>query len=148
MPEDLVKASKEAVDLIKQWEGCSLDSYQDAKGKWAVGYGQNGQHIGPGMRILQSEADQWLANHVAELQEQMTKLITVPITQKQFDALVSLVYNIGIGAFANSTLLKKLNTQHYDAAGMEILRWTHSHGVELEGLVRRRSAEYRLYQEG
>lgn len=140
-----MKASNAAIDLIKRYEGCELEAYLDSHGKWAVGYGQTGKHITPGLRILQSEADQWLKNHVAQLQDDITELVSVPLTQQQFDALVSLVYNIGIGAFARSTLLKKLNQQHYDEAASQLLRWDHSQGVQLPGLANRRAAEYRLF---
>lgn len=140
-----MKATKRCIDLIKQFEGKRLTSYQDAKGKWAIGYGQTGKHIGPGLVITDAEAEAMLKNHVEDLQEKVWDLIKVKLTQEQFDALVCLAYNIGIGAFSTSTLLKELNQKNFMAAGDEILRWTHSQGVELPGLIARRRAEYHLF---
>lgn len=139
-----MKASNAAVKLIKQFEGLRLHSYEDGSG-WSVGYGQSGQHIGPGLKITEFEAEQMLKNHIAGLQEEMSELITSKITQNQFDALVSLVYNIGINAFKRSTLLKRLNEDRHSEAGLELLRWNHIRGVESEGLTNRRREEYRLF---
>jgi lysozyme len=140
-----VKATKRCMDLIKQYEGKELKSYQDAKGKWAIGYGQTGKHIGPGLVITDKEAEDMLRNHVESLQEHVWDLIKVKLTQEQFDALVCFAYNVGIGAFSTSTLLKELNQGHFITAGTELLRWTHSQGVELPGLIARRRAEYELF---
>lgn len=141
-----MKASKQAVDLIKRHESLQLDAYQCDGDKWTIGYGQTGAHIGPGLKITPFEAEEWLKNHISTLQDDITKLVKVKITQPQFDALVSLVYNIGITAFRHSTLLKKLNNNDVDGAAQEILRWEHSNGVKLEGLSRRRREEYHLFR--
>ncbi len=138
-------ASYKAIDLIKRFEGCKLDSYQDPKGIWTIGYGQTGPNIGPGLKITTKEAEDLLVNHLARLQEQLSHLVTAPLKQNQFDALTSLVYNIGITKFSYSTLLKKLNRKEYDSAAAEILRWDHIDGVESPGLLVRRSAEYSLF---
>ena len=73
------------------------------------------------------------------------RLVKVPLTQNQFDALVSFVFNIGDGAFAASTLLRYLNKGRYQEAAVEFMRWIHAGGKRLDGLIRRRRAEQELF---
>lgn len=141
-----MKATGNAISLIKQFEGKELRSYQDAKGKWAIGYGQTGRHIGPGLVITDKEAEDMLKAHVARLEDDISDLVNVPLKQEQFDALVSFVYNVGIGAFSTSTLLRLLNQGHKDMAADELLKWVHADGQELAGLRSRRFAEYQLFR--
>lgn len=140
-----MKASSTALNHIKKYEGCQMESYEDSNGRWAVGYGQTGPQITKGLRITQLEADAFLRNHVERVQEDISRLVKVKLTQNQFDALVGLVYNIGLGAFSSSTLLKKINGDKMEEAAQEILKWTHSQGKELPGLKNRRQDEYYLF---
>lgn len=139
------RPSGQAVTLIKGFEGLKLDSYQDIGGVWTIGYGETGQHIGPGLKITAVEAENWLLRRVERLGERILSLVTEDITQNQLDALVSLVYNIGEGAFAHSTLLKRMNQGLPAEAAQEIMKWDHVKGKQIDGLTRRRLAEYRLF---
>lgn len=140
-----MKATGRSISIIKSFEGCKLESYQDAGGVWTIGWGQTGRNIGPGLRITQLEADQFLQNHVGEVERQISSLVSAPLSQNQFDALVSFVYNVGAGAFASSTLLKKLNRQDYSGAASELLRWNKDDGKLSHGLVNRRFEEHRMF---
>ena len=140
------RPSGEAVALIKRWEGCKLTSYQDVGGVWTVGYGTTGPNIGPGVTITQVEADYLLTNRLNACGEGINRLTSADLTQRQFDALCCLVYNIGLGAFERSTLLSYLNTNQIPEARAEILKWDHVHGVEVKGLYARRLDEWRLFQ--
>lgn len=141
-----MKPSHEAYAMIKLYEGKRLESYLDAAGVWTIGYGQTGQHIGPGLRITDHEAEQWLKNHVEGTAEDIRDLVKVKLTQSQFDALVSLVYNIGIGAFSTSTMLRLINNNQMREAAGQFERWVYAGGKELPGLVSRRAAEERLFR--
>lgn len=141
-----MKASYKCEDLVKQFEGKKLESYMDSKGKWAIGYGQTGRHIGPGLRITDHEAEIMLKNALQDLQEKVTDLINVQLNQSQFDALVCFTYNVGIGAFSTSTLLKELNKGNFDEAANQLLRWSNSEGSFSRGLHNRRLAEYQLFK--
>jgi lysozyme len=91
--------------------------------------------------LSQEEAEQMLESELIEYEGYVTKYVTVPLTQNQFDALVVWVYNLGPTNFRKSTLLKKLNSGDYTAAGQEITRWNKAGGKVLNGLVKRRKAE-------
>lgn len=82
---------------------------------------------------------------VESFADQVNKLISVPVTSNQFSALVSLAYNIGVGAFARSTLLKLLNQKLYDQSADQFMVWSRAGGRTLEGLRRRRSRERQLF---
>jgi lysozyme len=141
-----VLASGIARDTIKMFEGCKLKSYKDQAGIWTLGYGETGPHIGPGLTITEAEAENWLNNRLQWTSQEINTLVKVPLSQNQFDALVSLVYNIGVGAFQHSTLLKYINTDHLDKAADEFLKWDHVGGVEDLGLLRRRKEERFLFK--
>tara|TARA_Y100000758_G_scaffold286669_1_gene237563 strand:- start:347 stop:832 length:486 start_codon:yes stop_codon:yes gene_type:complete len=133
-------------DLLKFFEGCELVAYQDSVGVWTIGYGHT-KGVYDGMTITQEEAEQMLEHELIEYEGYIDKYVTVPLTQNQFDALVVWVYNLGPTNFKNSTLLKELNAGNYTAAGTEITRWNKAGGKVLTGLVRRREAEARLFNE-
>jgi lysozyme len=138
---ELVKASPTAVGLIKKYEGFRAKAYMDSNG-WAVGYGQTGPNITKDSVVTEPEAVKLLANHIASIQDRMADMIKVPITQNQFDALVSFTYNVGLGKFKSSTLLKLLNQGKHQEAADQLLRWTNK---GLKGLVRRRTEERELF---
>ena len=100
-----------------------------------------------GQKISQKRAEIFLREDIKKFENGVKKAVSVPLTQNQFDALVSFCYNCGLGAFKNSTLRKKLNAKDYAGAAKEILRWNKSNGVVLEGLKRRRNAEKALFEE-
>ena len=133
--------------LIKRFEGLRLNSYQDSVGVWTIGYGHT-QNVVKGMTISEAEAENFLRSDSASAVNAVRKLVTVPLDQNQFDALVSFVFNLGAGALAGSTLLRKLNAGSYDDAAGEFGKWVHAGGKVLPGLVKRREAERQLFKMG
>jgi GH24 family phage-related lysozyme (muramidase) len=152
-----MKISNNCLNLIKKFEGYhdelpngNCTAYLDPVGIPTIGYGttiySNGIKVKIGDILTKQQAEQELLHHVKKYSDYVKKVVKVPLNQNQFDALISFVYNIGTGAFSNSTLLKKLNAKDYKGAGNEILRWTKGNGgVTLAGLVRRRQAEFNLF---
>jgi lysozyme len=140
-----VKASERCLNLIKEYEGCMLKAYLCPALVWTIGYGQTGKDIVEGLVWTQEQADNALASTVTKFTDGVTSLLKVPVTQNQFDALVSFAYNVGLGSLAKSTLLKLLNSGDYSAASKEFSRWNKAGGVVLEGLKRRREAERQLF---
>ena len=138
--------SAEGTALIKKFEGCELTSYQDSVGVWTIGYGHT-KGVYAGMSITQEEAEQMLLIELEEYEGYIEKYVVVPLTQNQFDALVVWVYNLGPTNLRRSTLLKELNSGNYTAAGKEITKWNKAGGKVLAGLVRRREAEAKLFNE-
>jgi len=143
-----MKISQRGIDLIKSFEGCRLEAYKCPAGIWTIGYGATGPSIKEGMKWTQEQAEAALLKHVAEFESAVNSMVTVPITQAQFDALVSFVYNIGPNAFRKSTLLDLLNDGDYSGAAQQFARWI-SKGTPAEpGLRRRREAERQLFAGG
>ena len=142
----LMKLGEKGTEILKYFEGCKLTAYQDSVGVWTIGYGHT-KGVYAGMTITQEEAEQMLLTELEEYEGYVEKYVTVPLTQNQFDALVVWVYNLGPTNFRNSTLLKELNSGNYTAAGKEITRWNKAGGKVLAGLVRRREAEAKLFNE-
>jgi len=140
-----------ALNTIQQFEGLKLTAYQDSVGIWTIGFGNifnldTGKPIKKGDVITQETADRWLKIEVDELQEKMRKVINVALTDNQWTALTSLVYNIGFGAFKRSTLLRLLNAgAAKEEVAKQFLRWNRAGGKEIKGLTNRRQAEYNLF---
>lgn len=142
-----MKTSQAGIDLIKQHEGLRLEAYPDpASGAepWTIGYGHT-KGVMPGQRITQEQAEQFLRDDLWWAEDAVNGSVTVNITQAQFDALVSLIFNIGATAFKKSTLLRKLNDFDYEGAADEFLKWVKAAGKEMPGLVNRRKAERALF---
>lgn len=133
------------VSLIKSFEGCKLTSYKCPAGVWTVGYGHTGQFVKPGLSITQSEADELLLHDLDVFEAGVENAVGVELNDNQFSALVSFAYNVGIGNFRRSTLLKKLNKGDYAGAAEQFERWNRGGGKVLRGLVRRRKAEKELF---
>ena len=142
----LMKLGEKGTEILKYFEGCKLTAYQDSVGVWTIGYGHT-KGVYDGMTITQDQAEQMLLSELEEYEGYIKDMVTVPLTQNQFDALVVWVYNLGPTNFRNSTLLKELNSGNYTAAGKEITRWNKAGGKVLAGLVRRREAEAKLFNE-
>ena len=138
------RISQTGIDLIKRWEGCRTNSYLCPAGVWTVGYGHT-KTAKPNQIISHLEAEELLQSDLRWFEEAVGKYVTVPINQNQFDALVSFTFNVGIGAFKNSTLLRLLNQKKYLAAANEFHRWTNANGRKLPGLINRRKQEYALF---
>ncbi|MDU7405652.1 MAG: lysozyme [Citrobacter portucalensis] len=142
-----MKLSQTGIDLIKQFEGYSSRAYPDpATGgePWTIGYGTT-KGIKPGMVINAEQAEKMLRDDVVKFETGVTKLLTAPTSQQQFDAMVSLAYNIGLGNFGKSTLLRKHNEKCYSCAANQFPVWNRAAGKVMNGLTRRRNAERALY---
>jgi lysozyme len=142
----LMKLGEKGTEILKYFEGCKLTAYQDSVGVWTIGYGHT-KGVYDGMTITQDEAEQMLLTELEEYEGYIESMVTVPLTQNQFDALVVWIYNLGPTNFRNSTLLKELNAGNYNAAGQEITRWNKAGGKVLAGLVKRREAEAELFND-
>ena len=146
---DYSSISNSGINLIKQFEGLRLTSYQDSVGIWTIGYGTtriNGSPVTPGMTITQAQADQYLMDHInTNVAPTIKSKVKALVTQSMFDAMCCFTYNVGNGAFSKSTLLSELNLSKYiDAAG-HFLDWNKAGGQVLAGLTKRRTAEKDLF---
>lgn len=137
-----MKATDNCIQLIKRFEGLYLNAYFCPAGVLTIGYGHT-RGVKPGDEINELQAEIYLREDVEACEIQLNYL-TLPINQHQFDALCSFIFNLGIGNFMQSTLLKKLKAGDKTAAD-EILRWDKSGGKVLPGLTARRKAEYDLF---
>ena len=140
-----MKISNTGLDLIKSFEGLSLKSYICPAGVYTIGFGHTGAEVTPNQIISLEEADNLLRKDVNRFETGINSLVTVDLNQSQFDSLVSLSFNIGLGAFKSSTLLRVLNAGQYIEAASQFLRWNKGGGRVLPGLVRRREAESQLF---
>jgi len=138
--------SDQGLALTEQFEGLQLTAYQDPVGVWTIGYGHTGADVQPGLTITQEQASDLLLQDVAGAVAAVNRLVTIPLTQNQFDALVDFTFNVGQGNLASSTLLRELNSGNTEGAAAQFLVWVYAKGVELPGLVTRRQAEAALFQ--
>ena len=135
---------QKGINLIKHFEGCELNAYKCPAGVWTIGYGHI-KGVSEGMSITQEQAEQMLLDELKEYENYINELVTVNLSQNQFDALVSWVYNLGPANLKSSTLLKVLNSGDYVGVPDQIERWNKAGGKVLEGLIRRRQAESSLF---
>ena len=139
-----MQISQAGIDLIKTFEGCSLVAYPDEGDVWTIGYGHT-EGVYEGMTITMAQAEQFLADDLVQYGGYVTHYVTVPLTQNQFDALVSFTYNLGPGTLHHSDLLSFLNAGQYSRAGDAFLEYDHVGGVVEPGLAARREAERKLF---
>jgi lysozyme len=142
--------NKATLDLVKEFEGLRLKAYKDAVGVWTIGYGTTaaaGLGIVPkaGMVITEAEAEGYLIKGLEKFAASIRPKITAPINDNEFGAFLSLAYNIGPGAFAKSSALKKFNAGDKAGAANAILLWNKAGGKVLAGLTRRRGRERELF---
>lgn len=139
-----MKASVDAYELIKQFEGLRLEAYLCPAGIWTIGYGHT-SGVSPNSFITIQEADEYLHRDVATIEMQLNKL-NLSLRQCQWDAIVSFVFNVGIGNFKASTLLAKIRINPDDNSIIdEFLRWVYANGKVIRGLQKRRLTEMKLY---
>ena len=145
-----MKVSAAGINLIKEFEGVRLKAYKCPAGVYTIGVGHTSAAgppvVKPGMEITNAQAMKILAQDLVQFEDGVEAAVKVPLSQNQFDALVSFAFNVGLGAFQKSTLLRKLNAGQYDAVPAELMKWTKAGGTELPGLVRRRRAEAALWR--
>lgn len=140
-----MKINASGIELIKSFEGCRLEAYQDSVGVWTIGWGHT-KNVRPGDTLTQEEADRIFADEVNdEYAAGVERLLKVPVNENQFAALVSFAFNLGLGNLGKSTLLRKLNAGDSTGASREFLKWNRAGGKVLAGLTRRRVAEKDLF---
>jgi len=137
--------SEQGLALTKHFEGLRLAAYQDQRGIWTIGYGHTGRDVHEGLTVTEAEAEALLASDIARATAAVNRLVTAPVTQNQFDALVDLAFNLGCAALMHSTLLALVNSSDFAAAASEFLRWDHAGGRVVPGLLLRRQAELELF---
>jgi lysozyme len=140
-----MKLGPKGAALIKEFEGLRLEAYQCPSKVWTIGYGHTGG-VKEGDVITKAQAEKFFLSDILWAEEAVTKLITVPLSQNQFDALVSFTFNAGKNSLLISTLRKKLNKGQYNTVPEQLMRWVYGNGrLKLAGLVRRREAESDLW---
>lgn len=139
-----MRISQAGIDFIKRQEQLRLTAYLDTIAKppvYTIGYGVTGPEIVEGLVWTNQQAESELQTRLEGLGNSLTALIKYPVSQGQFDAMMSLAWNIGLGALSSSTLLSKFNAGDVRGAALEFIRWDHAGGVEVLGLRNRRLHE-------
>lgn len=140
------RINRAGLALIKAFEGLRLAAYRCPAGVWTIGYGHTGPDVKPGRRITAAEAEALLRGDLDRFESSVERALNgVVTTENQFAALVSLAYNIGLGGFGRSTVLRLHRTGKFTLAANAFLLWVKAGGRSLPGLVRRRTAERALY---
>lgn len=147
----LLSKKVKAFNIISKFEGLRLKAYQDSGGIWTIGYGSTKNpftnvRVKEGDKITKETAVEWLKEEIKNRTAAIKQLIKVPINDNQLAALTSLAYNIGLGAFQKSTLLKLLNSNaNKIEVADQFLRWNKVKNVEIKGLTNRRKLERELF---
>lgn len=147
--------NRETIEHVKRWEGLKLTAYPDPGSRdgtpYTVGYGHVSDghlKVYRGLTISPKQAEDALEYDLNETAAKVDELVKVELSDNQFGALVSFAFNVGTGAFAKSTLLKKLNKGDYAAVPSEMAKWVNNDGKKMQGLVNRRAAEAGLWAKG
>ena len=155
----MMQMSEKGKELLAQWEGTILHVYNDAVGLPTIGVGHlltrdeltsgkiyiQGQLVRYANGLTQQQALDLLGQDLDKFEKVVDESVTVDLKQNQFDALVSFAFNVGAGAFKDSSLLKVLNKGQYDAVPDQLRRWAHAGGRRVEGLANRRENEIKLW---
>jgi GH24 family phage-related lysozyme (muramidase) len=141
-----------AVNLVKEFEGFADSAYVDTDGTPVIGYGLStiaGKPVQLGDRISPLQAENALKHQLQEIHQELDKIVQVNLSDRQFSALASISFNVGINSIKDSTLVKKINAEDYAGAANEFLRWDKANLqgtlVQMPGLTRRRQAERQLF---
>lgn len=145
-----MKTSANGIAHIKEFEGFRGKRYLCPANKPTIGYGHvivdSERATLWGADLTEEQATKLLMKDLARFEDAVLAMVAVPLTQGQFDALVSFAYNLGEAKLRSSTLLKLLNAGDYDGARKQINRWVYSNGKKLDGLIRRRARETEMFQ--
>ncbi|NHB89720.1 lysozyme [Photorhabdus tasmaniensis] len=139
-----MQISDKGLKALKRYEGCSLTAYRCPAGVLTIGYGHT-RGVKPGNVIKEQQATRFLLEDLAPVYLKIESNVKVSLTQGQFDALCSFIFNCGTGAFVRSTLLKKLNAGDYKGAADQFMRWNQAGGRILPGLDARRASEKLMF---
>ena len=141
--------------LLKRFEGWRASAYPDpgtGGAPWTIGYGHTSMagppKVTPGMTITKAEGEKILKRDLKKYEDAVKRWVRVPLSQEQFDALTSFVYNVGEGNFKKSSVLKRVNQGRFDDVPARLMLWNKAGGRVLKGLTRRRSAEGELFASG
>ena len=141
-----MKISEKGLQLIKEFEGYEGKAYLCPAGVWTIGYGHT-QGVEENDMCSVEEASEFLKKDVEKAERAVNELVKHELNQNQFDALVSFVFNLVRDRFRQSSLLKFLNSAHFPLAGGQFDRWVYADGKVMQGLVKRRAAEKKLFLE-
>lgn len=133
------------LQLLEQSEGCELQAYKDVAGVWTIGYGHTGVDVYPGLKISMQRAVDLLKSDLARFENAVNSAVSRNLTPNEFSALVDFAYNVGIGAFTSSSLLRCVNAGDTLGAAAQFSRWVYAGGVAQPGLVTRREREKALF---
>ena len=140
-----MRTSESGLALIRQFEGLRLSAYRCPAGIPTIGYGSTAG-VKMGQTITAGRAEELLREDVRQFEAAVSRLVKVPLTQGQHDALVSFAFNLGAKSLEQSTLLRLLNAGDYKGAAAQFDRWVYASGKKLSGLVKRRAAERALFE--
>nr|WP_311461956.1 lysozyme [uncultured Aggregatibacter sp.] len=145
-----MRISENGIEFIRQLEGEKLTAYPDIVGIWTIGVGHtgfvDGKPVARGMAITKEKSKELLTADLKRFESAVNDAVKVTLTQNQFDALVSLAFNIGEGAFARSTLVNKLNAGDKKGAAEQFLVWKNAGGRVSQGLLNRRQKEKAMFE--
>lgn len=141
-----MKISAEGLEFIREFEKLKLEAYRDSGGVWTVGYGHTGADVTPGLKIDEPVAEALLRGDVGDAERCINSVVKVALSQPEYDALCSFIFNIGVKAFRESTMLRLLNEENYTAAALQFKRWVYDDRRVVAGLVNRREAERKLFE--
>ena len=136
-----MRTSPAGIDAIKGFERCVLKAYRCKAGKLTIGWGHTGADVTEGLTWSLEQAETALRRDLERFEKAVGEAIKRPLSQGQFDALVSLSFNIGTEAFRTSTLVKRFNAGDTKAAGAEFIRWNKVRGRVDNDLLWRRALE-------
>ncbi|MBP8005284.1 MAG: lysozyme [Acinetobacter sp.] len=141
--------SEKGYEIIREFEGFRSTAYRDTGGVWTIGFGTirypNGVKVKQGDTCTRGQAELWLKNDCLWVDACLDKYVKVKVSQNQFDALASFVYNIGETQFIKSTMLSLINQNNLTAAANQYDRWIFDNGKRIQGLVNRRAKEKALF---
>jgi lysozyme len=141
-----MRCNEKGRHIIKEFEGLRLDGYRCPAGVATVGYGHTGPDVRIPMTITPGEAERLLDKDIARFEAVLNAMLNgSPTSEDEFSAMISLMFNIGPGRFATSTLLKRHKAGNKTGAANSFLSWVFAGGKKLKGLMRRREAERALY---
>jgi len=140
-----LKTSQEGISLIKLFEGCELTAYRCSADVPTIGYGHTA-NVSDGDTCTQEEAETMLAEDLVEFEDYVKNYVESELQQNEFDALVAWTYNLGPANLKESTMLKELNSGNFEEVPRQMKRWNRAGGEVLDGLIRRREAESRLFK--
>jgi len=143
VPTDQLTINQAGLDIIKESEGLRLQAYNSG-GQWLIGYGHS-RDVKAGMTITEAEAERLLRQDVRAFEDGVKSNVTVPMNENQFSAMVSLAYNLGVGGFARTEVVTKINQRDYKGAADAFLKYNKAGGVVNEHLKQRRAKERTLF---